>query len=297
MSRVLVTGGSGFLGRRLRLAFPQWVYLSSGDCDLTCTSQVKALFKDVRPEAVIHLASMVGGVKENVTRQADFAYENNMINANVLQQAHEFDVTRVLSALSTCAFPDKVSRYPFTEADIFNGPPAASNLSYAMSKRMLHVASVSYRKQYGRNYSTFSPCNLYGPEDKFGEESSHFVASLVHRCALANSGDKVTFWGSGDAIRQQLYVDDMVKIIEKLLNSHHTDAPLIVAPGESRSIKEMIDIGFKVANKKVEVSFNGDLDGQYRKDGSNLALLHLIGDYNFVPFEEGFRRTYEEYTR
>ena len=161
---------------------------------------------------------------------------------------------------------------------------------------MLHVASVSYRKQYGRNYSTFSPCNIYGPGDHFGEESSHFVASLVSKCATGQDGDLVTFWGTGKPLRQQLYVDDLVDIIDILLKKHNSDLPLIVAPDENMSIKEMVDIAFSVANKKVEVIFDGELDGQHRKDGSSSALLNLIGNYSFTPFREGIRRTYEWYT-
>jgi len=294
---VLVTGGSGFLGRRLQKVKPKWIYLSSKECDLTAPSQVQKLFKEVKPDAVVHLASMVGGIKENVDKQADFCYCNSMINTNVLHQAHLSGVDRILSSLSTCAFPDKLGAYPFTEADMFKGPPSKTNFSYGMSKRMLHVASVSYRKQYGRNYSTFSPCNIYGPGDKFGEESSHFVASLVHKCANTKDGGRVPFWGTGKPVRQQLYVDDMAQIIVMLLSKHNTEAPLIVSPAQSYTIREMVDIGFSVSGKKVETTFDGLLDGQFRKDGCNKALLQLIGKFDFTTFEEGFRRTYESYTK
>jgi len=291
---VLVTGGSGFVGSRLKHKKPEWAYLSSKDCDLTDSREVRNLFGDLKPDAIIHLAAKVGGIKENIQKQADFYWANTQIDSNVLRQAHLLGIVRVLSSLSTCAFPEAVD-HPFSEKDILRGPPTLSNMSYGMCKRLLHIGSTAYRDQYGRNYSTFCPSNVYGPGDHFGESSSHFVASLAHRCKLAEDGEEINFWGSGKPLRQQLYVDDLVEIIIKLLDQHNSVEPIIVAPNENLSIEKMVEIGFRVCGKNVNISFNGEHDGQYRKDGCNKALLDLIGNYSFVSFEEGFKRTYESY--
>lgn len=293
--KVLVTGGSGFLGTRLSISKPDWIYVSSRDCDLTDQKAIKELLNDLKPSAILHLAARVGGIKDNAENQADFYYLNTMINVNILNEAHNANINRVLSSLSTCAFPDKVSNYPFTESDFFSGPPAKTNFSYGMTKRMLHVASMSYQKQYNRNYSTFCPSNIYGPGDHFDNENSHFVASLVSKVANAKDGDTISFWGTGKPMRQQLYVDDLCDIMPKLLNEHNTDCPLIVAPDENLTIKKMVDTLVEYSGKDLKVTFNGKLDGQYRKDGSNQKLRDILPDYEFTSFYSGIIKTYKWY--
>lgn len=297
MTRVLVTGGSGFLGKRLKKYMPNWIYISSNDYDLTVAASCQKMYEDIKPNAVVHLAGKVGGIKENTTKQADFYYQNIMINTNVLHEAHNAGIKRVLSSLSTCSFPDIVANYPFTEKDILFGPPANSNLSYGFAKRGLFIQSNSYRKQYGLNYSCFCPSNIYGPNDNFDNDSSHFVPALVKKIFSASDGDEIEFWGTGEALRQQMYVDDLVQIIPILLTKHNSETPLIVSTKENLSIKEMIDICLSISSKKINTKFNGEYEGQFRKDGSNKKLLNLIGDFQFTTFEQGVKKTYDWYSR
>ena len=293
--KVLVTGGSGFVGRRLNRIKPQWVYISSSQYDLKNIKECNEMLEEYKPDAILHLASKVGGIKENFLKQAEFYHVNTMINTNILESARLHNVKRVLSSLSTCAFPDIVKTYPFTENNLLDGPPAKTNFTYGYTKRALHVQSLSYREQYGLNYSTFCPSNIYGPEDNFDPQSSHFVPALVRKLSLAKNKDELEFWGTGNPLRQQLYVDDLVQIIPKLLISHNTNIPLIVAPNENLSISQMINIGLKKVKKNVKISFNNKLDGQYRKDGCNRKLIDLLGNINFTSFENGFSKTYEWY--
>jgi GDP-L-fucose synthase len=188
-----------------------------------------------------------------------------------------------------------LSKYPFVEEDLFEGAPAKTNYSYGMTKRMLHVASKSFREQNNRNYSTFSPSNIYGPHDLFDSENSHFVPALISKVAKTRDGETLEFWGTGTAMRQQLYVDDLCKIIPILLEKHNSESPLIVAPEENLSIKQMIETLRMVINKKFEFSFNGLLEGQIRKDGSNKNLLDIIGEFQFTKFENGVKKTYDWY--
>jgi GDP-L-fucose synthase len=290
---VLVTGGSGFLGKRLKKFKPQWTYVSSKDYDLTSYKETDEMIKEHQPDAIIHLAAKVGGVKENQEKQGEFFYKNVYINTNVVEAARNNGVKRLLASLSTCAFPDTLERYPFIEEDLFSGKPAESNLSYGYTKRLLHVQCLSYRKQYGLNYSTFCPSNIYGPEDHFNQESSHFVASLVSKIVASKNGDTLEFWGTGAPLRQQLYVDDLCRIIPELLEKHNTNIPLIIAPEENLSIKEMCEIALNISKKDVKYTFNGYLDGQYRKDGSNLEFKKLVGNINFTSFEEGVLNTFK----
>jgi GDP-L-fucose synthase len=292
MKRVVVTGGSGFTGTSLKKYKPDWTYLSSKDFDLTCHTQTSKMIKELKPDSVIHLAAKVGGIKDNAEKQVEYFEQNVLMNTNLLKCCQENKVTRVLSSLSTCAFPDKVEKYPFKEEDLFSGKPAETNLSYGFSKRILHVHSLSIRKQYNLNYSTFCPSNIYGPNDHFTEEKSHFIASLVNKVANSKDGDVLEFWGTGKPYRQHLYVEDLCKIIPKLLDNHNCEKPIIVAPTESITIKEAIEIAIKVSGKKIKYYFNGNFDGQFKKDGDNSELINKIGNFKFTPFEEGFRKTY-----
>jgi len=296
-NRILVTGGSGFIGSRLRRENPDWIYVSSKDFDLTKQYYARGMFYEIKPTAVIHLAGKVGGVKDNSENQEEYFFHNTTINTNVVRYATETGVPRLLAALSTCAFPDNLRNYPFTEEDIFYGPPAKTNFSYGYSKRMLHVQCISCREQHGLNYSTFAPSNIYGPGDNFNSEKSHFVAALVSKLYKAREGETVEFWGTGKPLRQQLYVDDLVKIIPILLERHNTDIPLIVSPSENLSVSRMVDTLLSRIQKGVKIKYNAELDGQFRKDGSNKKLLNLLGDFNFTNFEDGIYKTYEWYSQ
>tara|TARA_R110002012_G_scaffold238264_4_gene412070 strand:+ start:8250 stop:9146 length:897 start_codon:yes stop_codon:yes gene_type:complete len=293
--RVLVTGGTGFLGNRLKRRKPNWIYLSSEMCDLKDYNQTEEILRDLYPDAIVHLAARVGGIKDNSENQAEFYLQNTLINTNIIQAAHSTGINRVLSSLSTCAFPDVVKEYPFTEKDIFNGPPAKTNFSYGYTKRALHVQTLSYRKQYGLNYSTFCPSNIYGPSDHFDTDKSHFVPALISKLVKAKDGETIELWGTGSPKRQQLYVDDLAEIIPILLEKHNSSTPLIVAPDENFSIKEMAEIANNKIEKNVKIRYNGNLDGQYRKDGSNKLFIELVGGYKFTSFDSGVEKTIQWY--
>ena len=293
---VIVTGGSGFVGRRLQEIRPEWKYISSNDYDLTDRRQVQNMFSDnPSTDAVVHLAARVGGIKANANNQATFFYDNVTMNTNVLHEAYSAGVERVLSSLSSCAFPDVVESYPFDSSVIFSGPPAVTNFSYGYTKRMLLVQSTAYRKQHGVNFSCFCPCNLYGPDDDFNFETSHFVPAMIKRLASADEGDTLVFWGTGKPLRQQMYVDDLAGIIPFLLERHETDEPLVVATDENYSISEMIDICSKAIGKNVNIEFNNNLDGQFRKDGSNSRMKALVPEFKLTPFSVGVKKTYDWY--
>tara|TARA_R110002110_G_scaffold127372_3_gene306279 strand:+ start:3377 stop:4177 length:801 start_codon:yes stop_codon:yes gene_type:complete len=256
---------------------------------------VKRYLSDIKPDAIVHLAARVGGIKDNAENQASFYIQNTMINTNIIHGAYLLGIPRVLSSLSTCAFPDVVERYPFTEEQIFDGAPAKTNFSYGYTKRALHVQTISYRKQYGLNYSTFCPSNIYGPCDHFDTEKSHFIPALISKLIRARDGDTIELWGTGNPKRQQLYVDDLAKIIPTLVEEHNSDIPLIVAPDENLSIREMADIANKKIEKNIKISYNGNLDGQHRKDGSNKRFLELVGGYEFTSFDVGIEKTIKWY--
>ena len=295
--KVLITGGSGFVGKNLKEIKPDWIYVGSEDYDLLDLEETINLLEEHKPDAIIHLAARVGGIKANVGHPAKFLYENVMINANVVRAAEEVGVKRFLGSLSTCAFPDNLRNYPYKEYNIHDGAPAETNLSYGYSKRLLMIHCNAIRKQYGYDYSTFSPSNLYGPHDNFEPETSHFVGAMIRRVAEAKPGDTLEFYGTGVPLRQELFVEDLVKIIPILLEKHHTESPIIVAPNENLTIKKMVEVMLEISDKNLKIKWNGKLDGQYRKDGSNWKLFNLIGDFDFTPFEVGLKKTYDWYIK
>jgi GDP-L-fucose synthase len=293
--KVVVTGGSGFVGKRLRKIRPDWIYLSSSDVNLLNREETMEAFSKLRPDAVIHLAALVGGIKDNAERPASFFDINAKINMNVVDCCLATGVPRLLASLSTCAFPDVLQSYPFDESNLLDGPPAETNLAYGFTKRMMWVHINALRKQYGVDYSCFAPSNLYGPEDNFDLETSHFVAAAIRK--IHEAKDEVEFWGTGRPLRQQLYVDDLCRAIPELLENHHSDDPVIIAPWENLSIEDMAATISSIINKEVKIRFNGKLDGQYRKDGSNVKFLKLCPNFEFTPFKEGVKKTYEWYTQ
>lgn len=293
--KVLVTGGSGFVGQRLKLIKPDWIYANSDDVNLLDDHDTYCYLDYIKPHAIIHLAAKVGGIKANAEAPTEFFNKNLRMNMNLVQQAFNVGVPRVLASLSSCAFPDVLNSYPFSEEVLLAGPPAETNLSYGFTKRALHLQIQAYRRQYGVNYSTFCPSNIYGPGDNFDLETSHFVPACIRKILEAEEGSEVEFWGTGEPLRQQLYVDDLARIIPDLLGRHASNLPLIVAPKENLSIKEMVNTCQTIIGKDVQVKFNGQLDGQYRKDGDNRRLMGLIPGFEFTTFEEGLKKTIEWY--
>tara|TARA_R110002110_G_scaffold279621_5_gene494576 strand:- start:308 stop:1243 length:936 start_codon:yes stop_codon:yes gene_type:complete len=293
--KIMVTGGTGFVGKAIKRYKPDWIYVSSKDCDLTDKEQTYDYFNRIKPDAIIHLAAKVGGIKSASENQADFLYLNSLINLNVIHEAYRASVPRVLSCLSTCCFPDFSDKYPLVEEDLLKGEPTITNYCYAYAKRVLFLQSKYYSECYGVNYNTFTPSNIYGPGNSFDFNDSHFISSMIRKFAEAKDGDTLEFWGTGKPLRQHLYVDDLAQIVIVLLEKHLTDSPIIVSPDTNLSIKEHIELCKKISTKDVKIQFDGNLDGQFRKDASNKRMKSLIGDYKFTSIEKGLQKTYEWY--
>ncbi|MEJ1271620.1 pyrroline-5-carboxylate reductase-like [Cricetulus griseus] len=186
--RILVTGGSGLVGRAIQkvvadgagLPGEEWVFVSSKDADLTDAAQTQALFQKVQPTHVIHLAAMVGGLFRNIKYNLDFWRKNVHINDNVLHSAFEVGTRKVVSCLSTCIFPDKTT-YPIDETMIHNGPPHSSNFGYSYAKRMIDVQNRAYFQQHGCTFTAVIPTNVFGPHDNFNIEDGHVLPGLIHK--------------------------------------------------------------------------------------------------------------------
>jgi len=252
------------------------------------------LFEKYKPTHVIHLAALVGGLFKNMKYKLSFLRDNNLINDNVLHCSHKTDVTKLISCLSTCVYPDKVE-YPLDETKIHLGLPHESNFGYAHSKRMVDVANHAYKDQYGCNFTSAIPTNVFGPYDNFDLEDAHVIPALMHKCYIAQKNSTpFVVGGTGKPLRQFIYSRDLAKLFIWQLREYDDVEPVILSVGEDEeiSIKQVTDAIVKAMDFKGEYTFDTTrADGQFRKPASNKKLLTLMGGFQFTPFEQALDET------
>ena len=294
--KILVTGGSGLVGKHLNDILPEAIYISSKDYDLTDLQQVRNMMNEYKPNSVIHLAARVGGIVDNINYPVDYLEENVLMNTNVLKVCYEFNVKKVIAILSTCIYPDVVETYPMKEEDLFNGPPTETNFSYGFAKRCMAVHIDSYRKQYDKKWSYLIPCNLYGEYDKYEEHHSHFVSALIKKIYEAN--DSMELWGTGKPLRQFMYGGDLARVIKYMLDNDIV-GNFNVAPEWVHSINDLAEIGKKACLKEnLVVNYDSTKpDGQFRKDVDSSKLLSVLKDFKFTSLEEGIKKVYDKFSK
>jgi GDP-L-fucose synthase len=268
------------------------IKLSREICDLTNPKQTEALFRTIRPEGVIHCAGKVGGIGGNSNYKGEYFYDNLMINTNVIEASRRAGVKRLVAFLSTCVFPDNVS-YPLTVDQVHQGEPHFSNYPYAYAKRMADVQIRAYREQYGLNYTSIIPSNIYGPNDNFSLEHGHVMPMLIHKLYLAKKNKTdFTVWGSGKPLREFIYSKDIAKIAEWALEKYEGTEPLIVSGDDEVSIKDLVGLLVDEFKFKGKVIFDETKpDGQFRKPSDNSKIKELLPDFEYTPFEVGIKET------
>ena len=288
MKKVLITGGGGMVGS----AMESPIKLTRNYCDLLNRKQTNRFFSAVKPDGVIHCAGKVGGIGGNSNYKGQYFYENILINTNVIEAARQAGVQNLVSFLSTCVFPDKVS-YPLTVDQVHQGDPHDSNYPYAYAKRMADIQIRAYREQYNINYTSIIPSNIYGPNDNFSLEHGHVMPMLIHKLYLAKK-TKTDFivWGSGKPLREFIYSKDIAKIAEWVLFNYKGTDPLIVSGDEEISIKDLVGILVDEFKFKGKVKFDKTKpDGQLRKPSDNSVIKELMHDFEYTPFEKGIKET------
>ena len=268
--------------------------VGSRDFDLRDRQQTCDMFEAYNPEAVIHLAARVGGVKGNTTYVADFFYENCLINTNVLNAANVYGTKKVVSLLSTCVYPDN-STYPLTEDQIHCGEPHSSNFGYAYAKRMLDVHSRALRQQYGKNYICAIPNNLYGPGDNFHLEDGHVIPAMIRKIWEAKMYSRpAVMWGDGSPLREFTFSEDVADILLFMLEEYDSPAPCnIGSTGEyaindvARAICTNLDYDYN----KIVWDRSKPM-GQLRKPSDN-SLLRAAGYdvSSYTCLEDGLEKT------
>ncbi len=293
-NKILVTGGSGMVGKHLKRILPNSIYISSKDGDLRDPTYVKYLLSSLTPDTVIHLAARVGGIQENIDNPAEFFDDNILINTNVLKYSYKYNVKRFLGILSTCIYPDKMNNYPMVESDIFSGPPSPTNFSYGYAKRCLAVQIDSYNKQYNTKYNYLISSNLYSELDNFEHgRKMHFITALLKK--IYTQTQKIELLGTGKPLRQFMYAGDFARIIKKVIEKDITESFNVACP-ENLSIQKMAEIAIKTLKPNLNLEFNNhpELDGQYRKDVSCKKMEKFIPNFNFTPFSKGIKIVYDK---
>lgn len=285
--KLLVTGGKGLVGSEISADVKvgrEYNLINSSECDL--------MFKEHNPSHVIHCAGKVGGIGGNMNYKGEYFYDNLMINTNVIEAARKNGVENLVCFLSTCVFPDNVE-YPLTEKKVHLGEPHNSNYPYAYAKRMADIQIRAYREQYGINYTTVIPCNIYGPNDNYSLQHGHVMPMLMHKLYLAQQNNEdFVVWGSGEPLREFIYSKDVAKLAEWAVSNYNESEPIIFSTSEEIKIKDLVDLLVQEFNFKGKVIFdNTKPDGQLRKPSDNSKLKSYLPDFQFTPIETGIKET------
>jgi GDP-L-fucose synthase len=301
-TRIVLTGGTGFLGRHLAAALTERGYrdvasLGASDYDLTLEAEVERMLADRSPEVIIHLAAVVGGIGANRKHPGSFFYQNLMMGALLMEHARRSRVHRFVSVGTICSYP-KITPVPFREENLWSGYPEETNAPYGLAKKMLLVQSDAYRREYGFDAVNVLLVNLYGPGDNFDPESSHVIPALIRKCVEAAEAGaaEVPVWGSGNATREFLYVEDAARAIVAAAERLTGSDPVNIGAGQEITIR---DLATRIASL---CGFQGRLvwdaskpDGQPRRCLEVSKALARLGWSATTPFEEGLRRTIDWY--
>ena len=298
---ILITGGSGLIGTGIQKYVKKnktndnFIFLSSNDCDLKNIDETRKIFNLYSPTHVVHLAANVGGLYLNMRCPVELYRENIIMNDNVMELCKEFKVEKLISCLSTCIFPDKTI-YPIDENMIHLGPPHSSNEGYAYAKRMVDIANRSYYKEYGCNFTSIIPTNVYGINDNFKLEDAHVIPSLIHKAYIAKKNDaNFVIYGSGKPLRQFIFSEDLAELIIYILYNYDLPDPIILSVDEDEevSIKDVVTLisdFFSIDKTKIIFDISKS-DGQYKKTASNKKLRSLLPDYKFKLLKDGIHET------
>lgn len=291
--KYLITGATGLLGSEVASLSPDSVGLNSKSCDLTNSFKL-SLCSNGQFDTVIHCAARVGGVKANTDYVADFFDDNVRMNMNVLEACNR-DNLKLISVLSTCIYPDApYVKYPLTEDQLHMGPPHHSNYGYAYAKRMLEVQSRAYRHQFGCNFISVIPNNLYGPNDNYDLNSGHVIPALIRKFheAILKGSKEVVVWGSGKPVREFTFSRDAAKIILWLAENYSGSEPVNIGNTESISIENLSQMIAEESGFRGKITFDTEKpDGQYQKPSSNQKLRDLGWRGDYTPLREGLRET------
>ena len=296
--RVCVTGGGGFLGSyvvdRLREVGCEHVVVPrKAEYDLTEAGAITRLYDSAKPDVVIHLAAVVGGIGANLEHPAKFFYDNLMMGTQLLHEAWRRGVGKFVAIGTVCAYP-KFTPVPFREETLWDGYPEETNAPYGLAKKMLLVQSQAYRQEYGYNSNFLLPVNLYGPRDNFHPSSSHVIPALIKKCidARDSNASEVVVWGDGSPTREFLYAADAAEGIVLAAERYDDSEPVNLGSAFEISIKDLVQIIARATRFTGRIVWDTDKpNGQPRRKLDTSRAQRLFGFEAHTSFEEGLQRT------
>lgn len=303
--RITVTGGKGFLGSHLVKKLREDrkchnVFIADlPEYDLRTLDGIKKMFKDQKPDIIIHLAAVVGGIGANKENPGKFFYDNAMMGIQLIHEAYLRDIEKFVILGTICCYP-KFTPVPFKEENLWNGYPEETNAPYGLAKKMLLVQSQAYRQQYGFNSIFLMPVNLYGPGDNFNPKSSHVIPALIKKCieAKENNKDHIIVWGTGKVSREFIYVEDAAEGIILATENYDKPDPVNIGASFEIKIKDLVELIIRLTGFKGEVTWDTTKpDGQPRR---MLYTFRAEKEFRFkakCDFEAGLKKTIEGFLK
>ena len=295
-----VAGHNGMVGNAIVRNLQRWDEVCLGkshkDLDLTNEQQVEEFFLKNHPENVIIAAAKVGGIKDNDAYPVDYLMTNLSIAYNIIKSSHRHNVKKLLFLGSSCIYP-KLAPQPITESSLLTGPLEPTNQWYAMAKIAAIKMCQAYRKQFGCNYVSAMPCNLYGVGDTYDSNRSHVIPGLIIRLheAKVNKSPFVECWGTGNALREFLYVDDLARAVALVMDVYNDGEPINIGSGQEIAIKDLVPLIAKTVGYEGEIRWNPKMpDGTPRKIMDNSKITKL-GWVPMISLEEGLKLSYDDY--
>lgn len=308
--RVTVTGGAGFLGshlvKKLRRRGCENISIPLiEEYNLVDIEAIKRLYRDAKPDIVIHLAAVVGGIGANRENPGKFFYDNMMMGIQMMEQGRQFGIEKFVALGTICCYP-KFTPVPFKEEKLWDGYPEETNAPYGLAKKMLLVQSQAYRHQYGFNSIFLMPVNLYGPGDNFNPESSHVIPALIKKCVDAQKSftnspftihhSPIAVWGTGKPTREFLYVEDAAEGILLATEKYNKSEPINLGAGFEISIKNLVELIAKLTSFKGKIIWDTSKpDGQPRRCLDTSKAEKEFGFKAKTPFKEGLKKTIDWY--
>ncbi|MBQ7555802.1 GDP-L-fucose synthase [bacterium] len=300
--RICVTGGLGFLGShlidRLKARGCKNVFIADRDkYDLTKEAEIIRMYEEIKPDIVIHLAAVVGGIGANREHPGSFYYLNMVMGAMLIEQARLHNIEKFVALGTICAYP-KFTPVPFKETDLWLGYPEETNAPYGLAKKMMMVQLQAYRQEYDFHGIYLLPVNLYGPRDNFDDRSSHVIPALIKKCVEAKEAgrDSIEVWGTGKATREFFYVEDAAEAIALAAERYDGTEPVNLGAGFEISIKDLVELIAKLTGFTGKIVWDSSKpDGQPRRCLDTSRAKEYFGFQAHTNFEEGLKKTIDWY--
>ncbi len=300
--RVVVTGGAGFLGgyvtKGLRKRGCKNILVPEiDDYDLVKAEDIVRMYEDMKPDVVIHLAAVVGGIGANRDHPGEFFYKNLMMGVQLIEQGRLFGVDKFVAIGTVCAYP-KFTPVPFREEQVWDGYPEETNAPYGLAKKMLLVQSQAYRQEYGFNSIFLLPVNLYGPGDNFDPASSHVIPSLIKKCvdAIDNGDDYIECWGTGNVSREFIYAADAADGILLATEKYDSSEPVNIGSGSEIMIRNLAEKIARLTGFDGEIWWDSSKpDGQPRRRLDVSKAKKYFGFEAKTTFDDGLKATIDWY--